>query len=470
MMLREVPGDIAYRVVARNHREFEEAAIGFHRASQEQAAFEVNQRDYELRGEFHNALQDTRTRAAGHVANERVYMQGRAELAMHLQAQQVFTEAEQLVTSRQEQMEAQAQQQIEQQKQFILQHAEAFMNERAEHYNNEIQMPKQTLEEAARIHDDAMASMRYDAEMYAHRESKTAMYQEERLQAAHATIAAKEGGMDQQAGQIQQQQKQMESQYSQLQAEFKKVQEQGEHDRVQHVLYRQEVDRLKAQIKELEKLLEQRWIEMQQAANRKAAAGDHQQGDNNEWYESPELQPKSKQEKPVHFPTMYNIGSPKETSPHPEEEDAQGETSSSHSHHHGSENWSESQWYEGQWGHDSAHPKPKEADVIKFQSFPTAPKFRTWRRNFYRKVASSSGYPKVAFHWINEVVDAKTMADLEESGQFETLDAKIANGLGEIISGEFQRKVHVLEEKENITKKRMLGGRQIAWLIFEHLK
>ena len=44
--------------------------------------------------------------------------------------------------------------------------------------------------------------------------------------------------------------------------------------------------------------------------------------------------------------------------------------------------------------------------------------------------------------WISEV-DERSYEDLENSKGFETLDAKIASGLGEILQGEFQRKINV---------------------------
>ena len=55
-----------------------------------------------------------------------------------------------------------------------------------------------------------------------------------------------------------------------------------------------------------------------------------------------------------------------------------------------------------------------------------------------------------------------------DSGNFLTLDFKIAAGLSKIIKGEFKRRVQLVEEQAN-NKNRMLTGRQIAWMIYNHL-
>ena len=82
----------------------------------------------------------------------------------------------------------------------------------------------------------------------------------------------------------------------------------------------------------------------------------------------------------------------------------------------------------------------REANFVKFEAFPTAPKFRAWKRNFLKKVASSSGDPQKAFMWISEVDEKSTHEDLANSNGFETLDAKIASGLGKSCKGNFKGK------------------------------
>ena len=91
--------------------------------------------------------------------------------------------------------------------------------------------------------------------------------------------------------------------------------------------------------------------------------------------------------------------------------------------------------------------KFKEGDHCKFEPIPTVPQFRNWKSHFKKVVAGVSGRPERAFQWITEVETAKCLEDLQRSGDFETLDAKVAAGLGKILHGELGRYVTVLEEK-----------------------
>ena len=63
----------------------------------------------------------------------------------------------------------------------------------------------------------------------------------------------------------------------------------------------------------------------------------------------------------------------------------------------------------------------------------------------------------------------KDYTDLEDSGDFESLEAKIASGLSEILHGKFQRRINVLEERE-ASQGKMLSGRSLAWLIDKEMK
>ena len=120
---------------------------------------------------------------------------------------------------------------------------------------------------------------------------------------------------------------------------------------------------------------------------------------------------------------------------------------------------------------DVQKKKIEEAESIKFQEFPNAAKLRSWKLLFQKKVSASSGRPKLALKWISQIDLATCMEDLEESegSIWETLDAKIAAGLSEILHGEFQRKINILEERLAM-EGRLLGGRQLAWLILQNFK
>ena len=74
--------------------------------------------------------------------------------------------------------------------------------------------------------------------------------------------------------------------------------------------------------------------------------------------------------------------------------------------------------------------KFKEGDHCKFEPIPAVPQFRNWKSHFKKVVAGVSGRPERAFQWITEIETAKCLDDLQRSGDFETLDAKVAAGLG----------------------------------------
>jgi hypothetical protein len=113
--------------------------------------------------------------------------------------------------------------------------------------------------------------------------------------------------------------------------------------------------------------------------------------------------------------------------------------------------------------------KTKEADSIKIEYLPSVPKFKFWRLQFKRTVASASSNPDKIFVWISQVESAKSWKELNNSGEFASLDAKLATALGNILTGELARQINVVEERLALQMK-MIKGRQIAWMIFEHFR
>ena len=112
----------------------------------------------------------------------------------------------------------------------------------------------------------------------------------------------------------------------------------------------------------------------------------------------------------------------------------------------------------------------KESDKVELDSIPTVPKFRSWKTHLRKAVAGASGRPNDAFIWICKIDDAATMEELGNSGDYETLDAKLADAFGRILHGELGRQIQIMEDKVAKTTKQMLKGRQIAWIVFERFK
>ena len=80
--------------------------------------------------------------------------------------------------------------------------------------------------------------------------------------------------------------------------------------------------------------------------------------------------------------------------------------------------------------------------------------------------------------WIKEVEMVNSVDDLKSSSStrgipmpnFEVLDARIVSALNKIIhNSHFERKIS-LEEQEAQKQDRFLGGRQIAYLIYEYFR
>ena len=61
-----------------------------------------------------------------------------------------------------------------------------------------------------------------------------------------------------------------------------------------------------------------------------------------------------------------------------------------------------------------------------------------------------------------------SMADLEDSGELETLDAKLASALFPIFPVPLQKEIEVLEEKAH-TRAQVVTGRQHVLLMFQSL-
>ena len=76
-----------------------------------------------------------------------------------------------------------------------------------------------------------------------------------------------------------------------------------------------------------------------------------------------------------------------------------------------------------------------------------------------------------------EVEDAKSIDDLITSPSttgrpildFENLDCKIESGLRKILTGNFKKQATTAEGKAQ-SEKRLLTGRQIAWMIYDFFK
>ena len=118
----------------------------------------------------------------------------------------------------------------------------------------------------------------------------------------------------------------------------------------------------------------------------------------------------------------------------------------------------------------------REKDKLEFDKFPST--FIFWQFNFWTEVCSGSYRPSDAMSWTRESEAAQKANELRTSHSlagkhypnFETLDAKIAAALKNILmNSNFEQKVY-LEEQKAQKDNRILRGREIAHTIYEHFR
>ena len=98
--------------------------------------------------------------------------------------------------------------------------------------------------------------------------------------------------------------------------------------------------------------------------------------------------------------------------------------------------------------------------------------------SFRRIVCSASTKPAAALEWISEIDEATSIDQLSSSVfvhkgssiNFETLDSKVAAGIMSIMHGDLKRRISMRDELHQIMHKRMLTGRQVAFLMFQHFQ
>ena len=98
--------------------------------------------------------------------------------------------------------------------------------------------------------------------------------------------------------------------------------------------------------------------------------------------------------------------------------------------------------------------------------------------HFRRTIASSSTKPTVALAWASEIDEGTSVDQFRSSVyssdglvvDFETLDTKVATGLMKIMHGDFKKRITMKDEEHQMIHKKMLNGRQIAWLMFQHFR
>ena len=115
--------------------------------------------------------------------------------------------------------------------------------------------------------------------------------------------------------------------------------------------------------------------------------------------------------------------------------------------------------------------KYTEADEVRYKALPAVPFFREWKQNMYEDTCSASGRPDECFIFLRKIEEpGVTFESLADSGEFSSLDAKIAKACANILKNDdLKRKVNQKKEEAKMMN-RLLNGRQTLHMIFEWYK
>jgi hypothetical protein len=119
-------------------------------------------------------------------------------------------------------------------------------------------------------------------------------------------------------------------------------------------------------------------------------------------------------------------------------------------------------------GYTSNQKATKEKMIL--GGWPQPKNFRKWKLSFKKAVvAATNQRPDDVFAWITAVEGANSYDELGDSGPFPELDALLAAEWDKILSGEFQKKVNLIEYKLE-SQGKMIKGRQITWMVYHHFR
>ena len=112
----------------------------------------------------------------------------------------------------------------------------------------------------------------------------------------------------------------------------------------------------------------------------------------------------------------------------------------------------------------------READKVNIPNLPDAVRYRNWKVAVREELMGASGRLVEAFAWIRQLDDpAFTYDVLQDSGEFLTLDMKLAAALTAKAFGEIGRKLSLRKEKE-YQHGRLVKGRQMLHMIHDFYK
>ena len=121
-----------------------------------------------------------------------------------------------------------------------------------------------------------------------------------------------------------------------------------------------------------------------------------------------------------------------------------------------------------------------QVSEVHLGKFADPAEFQSWTVNFRTEVCAKAKDPRLAVQWIKEIETAKSIDDLitprstlgrTDFPNYDELDAMMASALRKLFDRQahFRKKVSVGEQRAQ-NNDRLLRGRQIAFMIYDHFR
>ena len=114
-----------------------------------------------------------------------------------------------------------------------------------------------------------------------------------------------------------------------------------------------------------------------------------------------------------------------------------------------------------------ARGKAREADEIKLNQLPEVPQFTAWKQQLRSIVMGASGTGRASFDWIMAAENPDVgFAESATTGEYESLDVKLAAAIGKIAKGRIGKILSTLIESE-ARKGNFVTERQMLRIVYE---
>ena len=104
---------------------------------------------------------------------------------------------------------------------------------------------------------------------------------------------------------------------------------------------------------------------------------------------------------------------------------------------------------------------------MKLPPYPDDRTLPNWKLKAFRRIKDASGRPIATGRWLGRLARATTHEELNDPGDFETLDYKIGTAVQEILKDDELGSKIMLLEAEYTKRDETLGGLQQLWMFLD---